>query len=452
MSMKKLSIVIAIYNKKEYIRSCIESALAQALPDMEIICVDDGSTDGTREILQEYAAKYSQIKLILHEYNQGTCSVRYDGLANCTGEYMTFMDADDEYAKDTLGKLVELAKRSRIDVLEFGTQVVLVGENVENQIRNPEKDFCPEQEILYEKNLCKLCYVDHRISNFLWNKLFSRKIYRKALESMENWQLANLSDVLYFLWHLLFFAQSYQSVTERVYRYYAGRGMTMRKNNSLERLTDYCRSKETCYELERLTIRLGKGVQYAEVLKELRMMCIAQSVGHWIEDLEEEKRQQGLELLLKYWGTEAVRSALAARYWEDTEKVRNRISGLSWCISDKEAGGVVCLLHGKLCPAQTRQIWLAVLKEHGKNRKPTLIVEEQQFPYWENRVKEDKISVRSLPDIDQSYRRRSWQLCMFLEEAAAAVVYLADLKEPICYWDSLTAVSIGCKVISIPLC
>lgn len=449
--MKKLSIVIAIYNQKEYIRSCLENVLAQSPEDTEIICVDDGSADGTREILEEYEKVSPRIRLILHEFNQGTCSTRYDGLAACTGEYMTFMDPDDEYTGDKLGGLLELAEKNRADILEFGTQVIYVKTDEDGSGHAKEGFLCPQEGVLLSENLCKICYTDRRISNFLWNKLYSRSVYKKALEAMENYHLANLSDVVYFLWHFLFFAGSYLGTANVAYRYYAGRGMTMRKNDSLERLRDYCRAGDACRELERLTIRFGRRKEYAGALNNLRSVCIGQSVRHWIEELKKEHRSRGLKVLQEYWGTEAVRSMLAGIYWDDWERVQGAVRGLQWR-SPGERSGIVCLLHGDLDPLYARQICRAAREACKENSKLIFIVEEGQADYWRNALKARKEHVFALAEGGKmQYRRRSLQLALLLEEAGAAQVYLAQALKPLYYWDSLTAESAGCRIKRVKL-
>jgi len=90
----KVSVIIPVYNVEAYLRKCLDSVLSQTLHDIEIICVDDGSTDGSEAILKEYAAKDVRIRLLAQE-NAGAGAARNAGLAVAKGEWLYFLDGDD---------------------------------------------------------------------------------------------------------------------------------------------------------------------------------------------------------------------------------------------------------------------------------------------------------------------------------------------------------------------
>ena len=90
----KFSIIVPVYNVEKYLRKCIESLLRQGIGNVEILLVNDGSTDSSSEICQEYVDNYSNIKL-LHQDNQGVCAARNNGIVHATGEWIVLVDADD---------------------------------------------------------------------------------------------------------------------------------------------------------------------------------------------------------------------------------------------------------------------------------------------------------------------------------------------------------------------
>lgn len=94
--MVKISIVMPVYNGAEFLRKSIESVSRQTLKDLELICVDDGSTDNSLDVLNNLTKEYDFIKIITQE-NNGAGSARNNGIKNATGEYVAFLDADDEY-------------------------------------------------------------------------------------------------------------------------------------------------------------------------------------------------------------------------------------------------------------------------------------------------------------------------------------------------------------------
>lgn len=114
--MIKISIIIPIYNKSVYLEECIENVCAQTLKDIEIICVDDGSTDGSAQLVADYAHKENRVKLILQS-NLGAGAARNVGIKAATGEYIAFLDADDFYpSKDTLARMYAAAEANNADI------------------------------------------------------------------------------------------------------------------------------------------------------------------------------------------------------------------------------------------------------------------------------------------------------------------------------------------------
>lgn len=103
--MPAFSIIIPVYNVAPYLRECLDSVLAQTFTDWEAICVDDGSTDGSGEILDGYAAKDTRFRVI-HQANAGVSAARNKALDNAQGEWIGFLDADDVWAKAWLSEIV----------------------------------------------------------------------------------------------------------------------------------------------------------------------------------------------------------------------------------------------------------------------------------------------------------------------------------------------------------
>lgn len=118
--MVKTSVIVPVYNAEKYLLQCIYSVARQTLCEIEIIFVNDGSTDGSEAILAEYAAKDPRVRVLRQPENLGQGAARNRGLEEAKGEYIYFMDADDELASaDALRKLVDVADRERLDALFF---------------------------------------------------------------------------------------------------------------------------------------------------------------------------------------------------------------------------------------------------------------------------------------------------------------------------------------------
>ncbi len=112
----RISIIIAIFNAENYLPSCIEDLLAQTMQDVELLFIDDGSTDGTAGICDEYAQKDSRIR-VFHEQHQGVAHARQKGIENAKGEYTIHIDADDKIAPTMLEEMYDAASESNADML-----------------------------------------------------------------------------------------------------------------------------------------------------------------------------------------------------------------------------------------------------------------------------------------------------------------------------------------------
>ena len=110
-----VSVIVPVYNSEKYLRQCLDSIVNQTLKDIEIICVDDGSTDGSAAILNEYAIRDKRIK-VLYRQNLSAGQARNTGMDVATGEYLSFLDSDDFFEPDMLEKLYLAAKSKNADM------------------------------------------------------------------------------------------------------------------------------------------------------------------------------------------------------------------------------------------------------------------------------------------------------------------------------------------------
>ena len=115
--MPKVSVLVAVYNAEPFLPQCLDSLMNQTLKDIQVICIDDASTDGSLRLLHEYAAKDSRIEIVALPENQGQAHARNEGLKHATGDYICMLDADDWFSSDAL----QLA----VDVFDDQTDCVL---------------------------------------------------------------------------------------------------------------------------------------------------------------------------------------------------------------------------------------------------------------------------------------------------------------------------------------
>ena len=179
----KLSIIVPIYNVAPYLRKCVDSLLAQDISDYEIILVDDGSPDECPQICNQYAERYSNIKVI-HQPNAGLSAARNTGIAAATGDYIMFVDSDDYLQPNVLGALMEQVRRDNLDVLRFNYQNVNEQYEVFLPFKDAKRDVDYSEDIVdgesfLNKRLGPACYavlfiVRHEL---LQDCLFTPNIY-----------------------------------------------------------------------------------------------------------------------------------------------------------------------------------------------------------------------------------------------------------------------------------
>lgn len=176
--MAKISIIIPIYNVREYLAKCIESVINQTYQDIEIICVDDGSTDGSYEICEYYKKKDSRIKVV-HKINEGIVSARQTGLKIANGKYVGFVDGDDWIDEKMYESMIRTMEKSNVDMVETGVI------DSYNSFTEKERKYKLKEGIYksekFKKNILNNLIYDGKFYNYgvvsvyLWNKLFKRK-------------------------------------------------------------------------------------------------------------------------------------------------------------------------------------------------------------------------------------------------------------------------------------
>lgn len=162
MKTPKLSIIVPVYNAEKHLRDCLDSLLCQTVEGgYEIICVNDGSTDSSPKILDEYAEKHIDLVKVFHKSNGGVSSARNYGILNATGDYVTFVDADDYLLPNSVGQVVTFLQR------ENSLAAIVSGYlNVEDESRF--SDLLSSPKLSYKTKNTSSCTC--------WNLIVSREL------------------------------------------------------------------------------------------------------------------------------------------------------------------------------------------------------------------------------------------------------------------------------------
>lgn len=262
----KISIIVPIYNVEKYLVPCLESIINQTYKNLEIILIDDGSTDSCPQICDEYALKDERIKVI-HKKNGGSSEARNDGLQKITGDIIAFVDSDDLLSVDFYQKLLQTLTENNADIVECGFskfETHLELENLTPPANKPTQIFKTEiaLELLMKEDLKQV----------IWNK-----IYRKEVLLDIMFPVGKFIDDEYWTYKVFGNSQKIVRITDILYFYRQQEGSIMRRKYSLKRLDglqaleeriNYM--KENFPNLENLAIKifsLGSLWHYQQVAK-----------------------------------------------------------------------------------------------------------------------------------------------------------------------------------------
>lgn len=184
----KISIIVPIYNVGQFIAQCIESLINQTYKNLEIILVNDGSTDYSSELCNYYAEKDNRITVI-HKSNEGLVSARKSGLKISTGEYIACVDGDDWVEPEMYGSLLKIAMQTNVDIVVAGHKEELNGEIIEIGKNFLPAGFYDSKGLTHEihkKMLYTGTFSEFGIYSYLWNKLFKREAFYKYQMSVSN--------------------------------------------------------------------------------------------------------------------------------------------------------------------------------------------------------------------------------------------------------------------------
>lgn len=197
--MKKVTVVIPIYNVEKYLKKCLESVVLQSYKNLEIIMINDGSTDCSQEICEEYKNKYENIMLV-NKKNEGVSVARNTGINLSTGEYIIFIDADDVLHKHYIEHLVYLLETEDVElaICEYTTETLRDDIN-----REYKKNIIEKNEVIRDI----LSNVNY--GGYLWNKIFIKSIIIekniKFQEGITIWEdllfvIEYLTNINYCVW------------------------------------------------------------------------------------------------------------------------------------------------------------------------------------------------------------------------------------------------------------
>lgn len=302
----RAAVVIIAYNDETHIERAIKSVCEQTEKNIEIICVDDGSTDATYEHMCRYAERDERIKPV-SQANSGAFGARYAGFGQVTSDYVLFLDSDDILMPEAVEMACGEAGASCADVLEFGVLPVKDESNLPTKetwmfLENYFSQAHPIPKADHGPALVNACFVERAITWNVVNKIYRAELLRKAFQFYQGERLGMEEDMLFTLM-VLCQAERYVRIPAKLYAYTVGGGIS----TTGEKLTSTDALKRVA--TEGLTLKLARewmnklGCGQDEVMSGMEALtafirnCI---LNHMLSRVAAEKRGEYLQFLSQY--------------------------------------------------------------------------------------------------------------------------------------------------------
>lgn len=174
-----ISVIVPVYNVKNYLKDCISSIISQSYRDIEIVIIDDGSTDGSGVICDEYAKRDNRI-IVIHQKNKGLSAARNAGLDISSGDYVCFVDSDDWVENNYILNFVEKAREQCVVCCGYN---IIRGNNIKAIHYQKHSTFLVNEFIECFLDNCQKCVLfgeDELVGNYAWNKLWPRESFKNV--------------------------------------------------------------------------------------------------------------------------------------------------------------------------------------------------------------------------------------------------------------------------------
>jgi glycosyltransferase involved in cell wall biosynthesis len=345
--MAKISIIIPAYNVEDYLESTIDSVVGQTYRDIEILVVDDASSDRTREIILRYAENDARIVPVLFDDNKGPLYARKKGTELATGEYIVFVDGDDTLTVDACEIIATAIDEYHTDILQFPENVINVSDLNTDTISQVEKALTPYYGALDTDRLINKCAVDESISWNMHGKAFESKLMKKSCELMSDENISMAED-LYAHFVIMFFARTYRGVkSDGIYNYYIGRGITGQKRVDINTFRKYCLQGRIVELIQVFLQEQSAMDKFKRAFLNAKNRLLMHCVYNWKLLLPKHKRE-GFELLERSWESVDVISKLAEVCWYEKKETADGISVSGALKSTKDTVGTVAMFYYRL--------------------------------------------------------------------------------------------------------
>ena len=299
----KISIIIPCHNSENYILNCLNSAINQTYDNIEIICIDDCSSDRSRSIIEDCAAKDSRIRVIAYNENKSQSQARKDGVSLASGDYILFLDSDDTLNINTCERLAQIAtEHPQADILCFDTKVIITNHKIDkSRASNLEKWLNSAKHDEYKDiEIINAAFKTKEIPFTLWNKLYKANVAKKAFQKVKNGFYPKGQDA-YAFFFLAEESRKLIKIREQFYNYSFGNGVAGSSELSKKQFERVCSQGLIINELIEYSKKNRKADNFNELIYGLRDAFFNECFGKWQTQLNVHDTSEGYQSLLKYF-------------------------------------------------------------------------------------------------------------------------------------------------------
>jgi len=316
-----VSIVMPIFNDEELLARALDTAIKQSLKNIEIICVDDYSTDGSAKIIERYLKKDTRIKLIRHKENASAFQARLTGIKAASANFILFLDGDDELHRDAAKLAYAQAIKSGSDIVGFGSTVLRKDGSIS---RDYENAIQPLHKQLVGSNIVTKLFDPNKPSQGqMWRYLFSTKLLVKAYSYFaENQRVNRINDLpIAFLSASL--AKKYTSINDKLYIYHFYAGRSGGANFDLEKFKFYSQGVDSINLLGVALQKAGTNPKIQESYDNTRLSVVYNVLQQIKNNLPAKYHREAISFLLTKIELDELVSSIATYLPDALDIVRD---------------------------------------------------------------------------------------------------------------------------------
>jgi len=450
-AVTKVSVVMPVYNVEAYVQEAIDSVLEQTLPEIELICVDDCSSDGSLAILRAAAEKDNRVHIVTYEKNKGTFDARREGIRSATGKYIMFLDSDDALYPTACQTVWQKMEGVQADILLFHSHVSAVyEEGAQEALQLQEKLNTRAIPEILDENLALHCFRDHQFTYTVWNKAYRADLCKTLLRFDELPQHMIVSEDLVFSMIILYQAQKMVSSESVLYHYYLGRGVTGQISVSAEKFAKLC-SGVSSYRAVRMFLAKMEALPiYSEIVSRYYEEFLCGLIYTWMERVTPRDAVQAWQSLVSNWGAVDVIRILTTDYASRMNFIQSRLRIEQRKPEMEKPVKHIGLYYYRISNGGVERVTSTVIPMWlSKGYQVTLITEKEPDP--EDYPIPDGVKRLILPEEASSFgsdylqRAMAWEK-IIRENQIDTIVDEAHVSK-LLPWDALLLKSLGCNLI-----